>query len=68
MNFGKWLNTKTLIFIAVAYAGYWLGGMLLDYLVPFAPSIFTGIVGDVLRFAIPTTVVWIGWVQFGKGK
>ena len=61
------MNYKALVsFVVIAYVGYLLGGYLVDFLAPMLPSLFTGIIGDAIRFALPTTVVFIGWLRFGK--
>lgn len=61
------MNFKPLIiFIVIAYIGYLLGGYLVDWLAPVVPQLFTGIVGDAIRFALPTAVVFFGWLKFGK--
>jgi len=62
------LNIKQAgIFIVIAYVGYLLGGYAVDWLAPFIPFLFTGIIGDAIRFIIPTAIVFIGWTRFGKG-
>jgi len=62
------VNLKNLVvFTIVAYVGYLLGGYAVDWLAPFVPFLFTGIIGDAIRFIIPTAIVFIGWTRFGKG-
>lgn len=62
------MNLKNLVvFTIVAYVGYLLGGYAVDWLAPFVPFLFTGIIGDAIRFIIPTAIVFIGWTRFGKG-
>ena len=61
------MNFKPLIiFIVLAYAGYYVGGILLDMITPLAPDIFSGLVGEILNFSIPTALVFLGWQKFGK--
>lgn len=57
---------QALMFIVIAYVGYLVGGYLVDWLAPVAPFLFTGIIGDAIRFALPTFVVFLGWMKFGK--
>lgn len=56
------------IFIAIAYGAFWVGGMVLDFLIPLAPSLFTGIVGEAIRFALPVAVFYVALRFMGKTK
>ena len=61
------MNYKSLaMFVVIAYVGYLLGGYVVDYLAPMVPFLFTGIIGDAIRFVIPTAIVFYGWTRFGK--
>ena len=61
-------NKKLFMFLVIAYAMYWVGGMAVDYMAPIIPTLFTGLIGEILRFVIPTTLVYWGWLKFGKGS
>lgn len=62
------MNFKNLaIFTVVAYVGYMIGGYAVDYLAPTIPILFTGLIGEAIRFIIPTAIVFLGWTKFGKG-
>jgi hypothetical protein len=68
VKLGKWLSVKTLVFLVILYAGFWLGNMVVGYLEPMWPSLFSGVYGSLISFIIPGFIAYIGWVQFGKGK
>lgn len=56
------------MFVVVAWVGYWGGGMLVDQvLAPMIPSLFAGLIGEIVQFVIPTSLVYFLYIKFGRG-
>jgi hypothetical protein len=56
------------MFVVIAYAAFWAGGLVVDFLAPIIPFLFTGLIGEAVRFALPVIVFYYALRMFGKTK
>lgn len=62
----KLYDKKLIFFLIVAWISYLAGGWMLDYLIPIFPTLFSGLMGEVLQFSIPTAVFYFAWKKYKR--
>lgn len=60
----KWMNVG--IFVVLMWAAFYLGKMLIDYLSPVIPFLFTGMIGEAMAWVFPGVILFLGIKMYGK--